>query len=418
VTGPTSESSSGLPRVLVILPGDPHKGPGTRTKYGLLLDALAEQLPLFGVWNGDLWGSDRLRNALLSFHPDRRRWRERFYKNPGAFRRRSQRLADRLQAQAGSVDVVLQIGALFDSACAPSDHAAGRPPLPVVIYTDYTAALSARKPEAGRSPLGPAEQRRWLALELLAYRRAAHICVRSRLAARSLIEDFAVSPDKVTVVGGGVNFDPLPEWPLPPASGAPGRQPNAPVALFIGKDFRRKGGPLLLEAFALARRTCPSARLLLVTSEPPQPLPTGVEWVAPTWDREVIAALYRRADLFVLPSRLETWGDVLLEAMAFGLPCVGVDDDAMGEIILPDHTGMLVPACDPTALSEALIRLFQDGELRRRLGTAGRERAAHHFLWPQVTARIATCLSAVWRAEYDPRQESRRPLESMPHFGD
>ncbi len=390
---------SALPRVIVTLPGDPATDPGARTKYGLLLDALAAHLALVDVWNGDLRGGDWLLNALRSFHPDRRRWRERFYKNPAAFRRRSRRLAGRLAELDDRVDAVLQIGALFDSSLPRSGDGA-----PVVIYTDYTAALSARKPEAGRSPLGPAGQRRWLALEEQAYRRAAHICARSRLTACSLMADYGMPAEKVSVVGGGVNFAGLPEL-------SPRPDGDAPAALFIGKEFGRKGGPQLLQAFAAARQSCPDARLLLVTADPPRTLPAGVERVAPTWDREAIAALYRRVDFFVLPSRLETWGDVLLEAMAFGLPCIGVDDDAMGEIILPERTGLLAPSGDTAALTEALIRLYQDGELRRRLGAAGRERVAAHFLWPQVAARLADCIATAGQAGNDSRQPGRRPPE-------
>lgn len=369
------------PRIIATLYGDPDNHPEARTKYSLLFKALAQRLELVDVIDVKLKGRDRLRNALISFYPDRTFWRERFYKNPAAFRWRSERLAARLRPSQVQADVVFQLGALFDSAWPPST-------IPVVIYTDYTAALSARKPGAGRSPLKGQAQAQWLALERQAYQRAAHICVRSRMVQRSLIADYGLSPEQVTVVGGGVNFESFPE-PGPVA------EKGSSLALFIGKDFHRKGGPLLLEAFAEVQRRCPQARLLLVTAGPlPRPLPDGVDWLEPTWDRVEIAALYRRADFFVLPSHLETWGDVILEAMAFGLPCIGVDDDAMNEIILHKETGLLVPPDDAGSLADALLCFYTEHDLRRSLGVAGRQRALEQFLWPQVVARIKKLLEA------------------------
>jgi alpha-maltose-1-phosphate synthase len=366
-------------RVAAALVGDIVSEGGARTKYGPLMVALAKQVIVAAVVDGTLHGRDKLENAVCSFHPRRHRWRERFYKNPFAFHRRSERVVAHLQRLQPVPDAVLQVGVLFDAGWQ------GQGP-PLIIYTDYTAALSAQKPEAGRSPLGAEAQRRWLELEQRAYEHAAHVCVRSALVKRSLLEDYALPAEKVTVVGGGVNFDPLPQ--VSPRSQGP------PTALFIGKEFHRKGGDLLLEAFERVRRQQTNARLLLVSNAPfaRDEAPPGVELIAPTWDRETIASLYRKADLLVLPSRLETWGDVLLEASAFGLPVVAAADDAMGEIVRHGETGLLFPPEDVDGLADALAQLFADEDARRRLGAEGRSRVEREFLWDYVAAQITECL--------------------------
>lgn len=171
--------------------------------------------------------------------------------------------------------------------------------------------------------------------------------------ARSVVEDYGVSAERVRVVGGGVKLPALP----PPVDRDPDREPTV---LFIGAELRRKGGYLLLRAFARARRAAPAARLVLVRGERvPGGWPLeGVTVRPPTWDRAAVVELFRAADVFALPSRLETWGDVLLEAMAFGLPCVGVAGDAMGEIIDDRVTGAIVPAGDVEALSAVLVDLL------------------------------------------------------------
>jgi glycosyltransferase involved in cell wall biosynthesis len=109
----------------------------------------------------------------------------------------------------------------------------------------------------------------------------------------------------------------------------------------------------------------------------------------------VIEALYREADVFVLPSRLETWGDVLLEAMAFGLPCLGVAGEAMDEIIVDGVTGAIVPPNDVEALAEQLTRLLCDRDRARSWGLAGRQRVEAEFTWARVVARLAIVIRAV-----------------------
>jgi glycosyltransferase involved in cell wall biosynthesis len=226
-----------------------------------------------------------------------------------------------------------------------------------------------------------------MALEQGVYAGAAAICARSRQVGESLAADYGVPEEKIRVVGGGVNFPALPALAPRPA--------HAPLTiLFIGKEFRRKGGDLLVEAFASLRADHPDLRLKLVTAGPVTPAP-GVEVIAPTWDREAIGNLYRQADLFVLPSRLETWGDVLLEAMAFGVPCVGVSGQAMEEIIDPGVTGWLVEPENPAALADGIRRFVEDEAFRLGCGDAARARVEREFTWDRVARAVAGVIEEV-----------------------
>ena len=163
------------PRVVGALVGNIFHEPEAHTKYQYLFEAVGHHFPVVGVHDATLRGVARLINALQVIHPDWQRWRERFYKNVSAFQIRSQRAAAYLESLQGQADVVLQVGVLFD-ACWNEDL------LPSVIYTDYTACLSAQKPEAGRSPFTPRQLKQWVALERQAFERATHICTRSELA--------------------------------------------------------------------------------------------------------------------------------------------------------------------------------------------------------------------------------------------
>ena len=95
--------------------------------------------------------------------------------------------------------------------------------------------------------------------------------------------------------------------------------------------------------------------------------------------RADVSALLARSDVFVLSSRSEGFPVSVLEAMAAGLPVVATDVGGVAVAVVVGETGFLVPAADSEALARALERLVLDGELRRRLGAAGRARALSLF---------------------------------------
>jgi glycosyltransferase involved in cell wall biosynthesis len=370
-------------RLLCATVGNVVKQPGVGVKLGYLYETLKNYAKLIETYDASLKGADRFTNLVSNFHPNVSIWKERFYKNVPAFRLRSKRFVGFARTLEDRIDAVLQIGVLFN---AKWDGFAS----PNFIYVDYTANLSARKPASGRSPFSPRQRSLWLELELEAFQQASHIFTRSDFVRGSVIRDYGIAPELVSTVGGGVNLESLPDI----------RKKNRnspPTVLFIGKDFYRKGGDILLKAFAYARNQVSEARLNLVTNGPvPDDLPReNVTVIEPTWDRSVIDSLYREADVFALTSRLETWGDTLIEAMSYGLPCVGVQSDAMREIIQDGKTGTLVPSEDVESLGAALIPLLQNQELRDMCGRAGRVIVEKQFTWEQVAQKMVNVMRSV-----------------------
>ena len=109
-----------------------------------------------------------------------------------------------------------------------------------------------------------------------------------------------------------------------------------------------------------------------------------ITWMGAQAQAEILAQ-YRRADLFVLASRVAGDGDrdglpnVLMEAQSQGLACLSTRVSAIPELIEDGATGALVPPQDPAALGQALARLIADPAGRRRLGDAGKQRILADF---------------------------------------
>jgi len=101
--------------------------------------------------------------------------------------------------------------------------------------------------------------------------------------------------------------------------------------------------------------------------------------------REALPAIYRDADLFLLPSREEGMANVLMEAMCAGLPAIATRIAGSSEAVIDGATGLLVPSEDFPALARALETLIRDAAARERMGRAARARVEETYSWPVVT---------------------------------
>ncbi|MES3035111.1 MAG: glycosyltransferase family 4 protein [Gemmatimonadota bacterium] len=215
-------------------------------------------------------------------------------------------------------------------------------------------------------------------------RGAAAVLPWSSWVAKSMVADYGVRREQVHVVPPGVD---LAIWR--PAERV--RDAHSPVKLlFVGGDFERKGGPLLLDAF----RTLPagSAELHLVTRSAVTPSAGVFVHHGMTPNQPELIDLFRDCDVFVLPTVAEAFGIVAVEASACGMPVVGTAVGGLTDVIVDGETGFLMPSGDGEVLAARLQQLVADATLRARLGAATRARALSHFDGGQTAQRVVTQL--------------------------
>ncbi|MFF3914100.1 glycogen synthase [Streptomyces sp. NPDC001852] len=182
-----------------------------------------------------------------------------------------------------------------------------------------------------------------------------------------------------------------------------GIDPARPYVLFVGRITRQKGVPHLLRA---ARDIDPGVQVVLCAGAPDTPeidrefrelfeelsrARAGVFWIPQMLPRPEVIQLLTRAAVFVCPSVYEPLGIVNLEAMACGTPVVASRVGGIPEVVDDGRTGVLVDVDEEfeTRLAHALDSVLGDPEAARRMGEAGRERAASEFGWDTVARRTA-----------------------------
>lgn len=201
------------------------------------------------------------------------------------------------------------------------------------------------------------------------------------------------------VVPNGVDLAEPGMGPTSPDAGP--RPPGAPAVVALGRVQHVKGFDLLLRAFA--RADLPPGTRLVIGGEgealPPLKTLASDLGLADRVDfpgrlsRPQVAAVLARASVFVVPSRLEAFGIVVLEGWRAGIPVIATNRGGPGEFVTHGQDGLLVDPEDVAALAEALARVVRDPATGSRLGAAGADRV-RDFTWTSTAARYVDVYDA------------------------
>ncbi|MPV57007.1 hypothetical protein CFB46_08190 [Burkholderia sp. HI2761] len=193
------------------------------------------------------------------------------------------------------------------------------------------------------------------------------------------------------------------------SEGRPTSNSDDVTLLFVGRLEPRKGIDVLLEALPEVFAATPNLKVRVIGDDT-LPGPTGRSFKDVFIDSEagrkwgdrlsfegrvpdgVVRAAYAECDVFVAPSRFESFGLVFLEAMREGKPVIGCAAGGMPEVVSHDVTGLLVAPGDAKSLARAIRRLVESPELRERMGAAGKQLFAERF----TAKRMASESSALY----------------------
>ncbi len=242
--------------------------------------------------------------------------------------------------------------------------------LPTVVSIDLTAV------QASQEKTDPSF--RWthspnVLQEKRVYEAAARIITMSEFTRKSVIEDYNIEAEKVKTIYSSVKLDSFSSIDL--SNRVPKTRYNI---LFIGGDFKRKGGEDVLDVFLTTFSEI--AELHLVTYAPIECehphvyIHKNVQAYSPEW-----LNLYSQADVFVMPTYAEAFGIVFLEAMAASLPVIASQLPQIYEVVSEGETGFLVPSGDRHALANKIRYLIENPTLGREMGAKGRKVAEQKF---------------------------------------
>ena len=199
--------------------------------------------------------------------------------------------------------------------------------------------------------------------------------------AEELVASFGARRWRVHVVPNPVDIRMVTEAAAAPLDEALAAQWQPPVIVAAGRLAEAKNYPLLIEAFALLRQRTPARLFILGSGSEEARLRQMIEarglgeaaclcgFQANPW--KYIA----RADVFALTSHYEGFGNVIVEAMACGVPVVATSSPGTRDIVGSGRDGVLVERHEPAAVAAALFDVLSDGEARRRMGEAARRKA-------------------------------------------
>lgn len=173
----------------------------------------------------------------------------------------------------------------------------------------------------------------------------------------------------------------------PDGPGMPGLDESAFYLIFVGREEPRKGLNVLLDAMPLVRRRFPEVRLMVVGVEGGTRKEEGVEWMGRLSD-ELVPCSYRSARIMVSPALgWESFGIVLIEAMACGLPVMASNIPGYRAVLEDGVQGVLTPPGDVRALSEALIGLIGEDERRMKMSESALERSKR-YSWRRLVGDV------------------------------
>lgn len=311
-------------------------------------------------------------NALVS--PSKK---DRYWKNERAFITLSQRTERQIRQLEYVPDLVFHFYCTYSPFWDKFD-------IPYVMYLDYTMALAKRTWQAWAPFNNQKEFDSWVDCERKVYERAHHLFAMGNFVKSSLVEDYGIKPENITVVGYSGNFE-------QPYEGE--KTFGSKQILLNGSDWERKGGDLVLAAFKQVKKAIPEATLvilgkkLLIQED-------GVINPGPISDFSEMRNLFLKTDLVVATARCDPFPRFVMEAMNYGVPCIVSAIDGMPEIIDDKVNGIVIEQLTPDVLAHQITNLLSDIPVLTSMSQNARDKVKNKFNWNALAKNISQVLSS------------------------
>jgi glycosyltransferase involved in cell wall biosynthesis len=213
---------------------------------------------------------------------------------------------------------------------------------------------------------------------------ASHVVTVGEALYQEISNDYQVHPNKLSIINMGVNRDVFRPYSKKEIRLELQISAGVEPVLYVGNIIREKGLTELVEAFKMVKAKRPQAELYLIGAsrnkayreELNQLKGEGVHFIEPLPQVE-LAKWMSSAEVFVLPSHLEGFGLVAVEAMSCHTPVIGTDVGGL-HYLLKDGSGLLVPAKQVKPLADAILEVLENPELKKQLIQKGEHKAAEN----------------------------------------
>ncbi len=295
-----------------------------------------------------------------------------YNKNNKAFIALSKKVEEKIYKLEHTPDFVFHVFGM----CCPFWN---KSTIPYGMYLDYTMALADRN----YRPWAPFKTRKelelWLDCERKAYRDAKYLFTMSNVVKSSLIQDYDIEAEKITVVGSSGNCQ---------ESDRDRKTFGSKQILFNGSDFQRKGGELVLETFQKVRKILPDAKLVIIgkklgINE------EGVEDKGIITSPSVLRNLFLNSDLVLAPGICDPFPTFLLEAMNYGVPCVVSANDGMPEIVTHSKDGFVISQRNSHLFADTIVNLLCNNQTLEYMSANAKNKIKTRFNWDTIASIIS-----------------------------
>lgn len=217
--------------------------------------------------------------------------------------------------------------------------------------------------------------------QLKSYDNAAGIFTMGRWMEKYIRENYDIDPSKVHHVGGASNLDVNRINPDP--------NKDCRKILFVGRDFKRKAGYLVVDAFKILKEKYDPQAQLYIAGPQINPIDEKIEGYnflgSLTYNQ--LSDYFNKCDIFVMPSHFEAYGLVFIEALIYGLPCIGRNAFEMPYFIEKGVTGDLIDDNDPEILAKKMFDLLHNEQIKQNVAER-RQQLIKEYSWDSVAKRI------------------------------